>query len=77
MLVERKVAVERNHREVTARPKGIRATRDLCLAGPREEILESPKLEEAYGAGLRIVSVEGKPVLSWADNGLGGGEVKR
>ncbi len=50
--------------------------RDLCLAGPRENVLESPKLEEAYGAGLRIVSLDGKPVLTWADNGLGNGEVQ-
>ncbi len=50
--------------------------RDLCLAGPREEILKSPKLEEAYGAGLRIINVDGKPVLTWADNGQGNGEVQ-
>jgi ABC-type Mn2+/Zn2+ transport system ATPase subunit len=45
---------------------------NLCLAGDREAILRDPRLSQVYGAGLRIVEVEGEPVLTWKTNGNGG-----
>lgn len=45
----------------------------LCIAGDRETILRDSRLSQVYGAGLRIVDVEGEPVLTWRTNGNGGG----
>lgn len=38
----------------------------LCLSGRREEVLQDPRLVSAYGAGLRVLEVQGEPVLTWA-----------
>ncbi len=44
---------------------------NLCLCGPREDVLSNPALEAAYGGGLRVIDVAGEPVLTWtaAENG--------
>lgn len=41
----------------------------LFLSGRREEVLASPRLAMAYGAGLRAVDVAGESLLTWAGGG--------
>ena len=38
----------------------------LCLSGKREAVLQDPRLVSAYGAGLKVMDVQGEPVLTWA-----------
>jgi len=43
------------------------SVQDLFLCGNREEVLQSPRLREAYGASLRIADVDGRPVITWCN----------
>jgi zinc transport system ATP-binding protein len=41
------------------------ARENLSLCGTRDQVLHDPRLERAYGAGLKSVEVGGETVLTW------------